>query len=115
MSTIYNSLSFDSEGSERRSTGRRLVEFLDSNLGPVLDLSGGGARVRSANPLHGLQTLRFRHEGGIIEVIGRVAWCQVAKWGRHTAGIEFMEVPADVRGRLAVLSTAHARGQIRPT
>lgn len=64
------------------------------NLGDVINLSAGGARIRLVEPMPKVShiTLGLRHFGFFP---ARVAWCTADE-----IGLEFREAPEAVAGRL---------------
>lgn len=91
---------------ERRNNGRFGVEDLKSNAGPVIDLSGRGARIVS----------KFRWEEGerrdltlkgasmSVTVHTRCVWVRKEGWRRYVIGLAFEECTNEQRVVLAELA-----------
>jgi len=97
-------------GSGRRRTGRRLQESLSSNLGPVLDLSAGGARILSHRDREGDQTVELFSNSGTFSLEGKVVWHRKLGFRKHEIGVEFTDVDEDAAQKLSDIARAHAVG-----
>jgi hypothetical protein len=97
------------EGERRRNV--RLRVQMPTDLGDLLDLSAGGARVRprSVIPLRRGQKFWFNIQGldDLIRVAVRVVWLKRKGWfgclGREV-GLEFVSLDAETRAALAALA-----------
>ncbi len=92
--------------SERRRDVRLKQRSLQSSLGPVIDLSRSGLRVRSTRRLRGQLTVTlFNRNGPHLEVRARVVWSKRLGFRKHVAGLEFIDSPPNMLRELAKLGT----------
>lgn len=94
---------------QRRSVGRRRLELLYSNLGPVLDLSCDGVRVLSTRRLRGRQIIKLHVEQGVVEFRAEVRWSRRLGFRRHEVGMLFENLADHQRRLLAQISTLHRK------
>ena len=79
---------------------------LHSSLGPIIDLSRSGMRVRSTRRLRGiLPVVLFNRNGPHLNVRVRVAWTKRIGFRKHVAGLEFIDPPPNMLRELAKLGT----------
>jgi hypothetical protein len=76
---------------DRRSYVRMPVENVESNLGPVLDLSLGGVCVSSASQLSGRQRIVLFSGTESVELQGEVRWLGPLPNGRFRVGLQFVD------------------------
>ena len=91
----------------QRRRGRFKTHLLQSQYGPVLDLSRGGVRVRCGRK-PGLQagdhvSIELRCPALAVEVRGHVRWLRKTGWFSHEAGIQFDTLTPTVEARLREL------------
>jgi hypothetical protein len=92
---------------ERRRDVRLKQTSLHSSLGPVVDLSRSGMRVRSTRRLRGIVSVKlFNRNGPHLNVKARVVWSKRLGFRRHVAGLEFIDPPPNMLRELAKLGTA---------
>src|ERR1043165_5524309 len=92
---------------ERRKYARLRIQAA-TDLGDLLDLSAGGARVRPRGliPLREGDGFWFNIQGldDLIRVAARVVWLKrKGWWGGREGGLEFVSLDAKTRGAPAVL------------
>jgi hypothetical protein len=91
---------------ERRRDVRLKQGSLHSNLGPVIDLSRSGMRVRSTRRLRGIRAVvLFNRNGPHLNVRARVVWTKRIGFRKHVAGLEFIDPPNNMLRELAKLGT----------
>jgi hypothetical protein len=91
---------------ERRRDVRLKQESLHSSLGPVVDLSRSGMRVRSTRRLRGhLSVTLFNRNGPHLHVRARVVWTKRLGFRKHVAGLEFIDPPPNMLRELAKIGT----------
>ena len=79
---------------------------LHSSLGPIIDLSRSGVRVRSTRRLRGiLPMVLFNRNGPNLNVQARVVWSKRIGFRRHVAGLAFIDPPPNMLRELAKLGT----------
>jgi hypothetical protein len=95
-------------GENARRGGRVRVEMVSSSLGDVLDVSSTGMRVRckgGASCQKGDElVVRLEALTRPVDIKARVAWVRRTGFRRRELGLEFCEVPAEVRRELAQLA-----------
>lgn len=111
----FHAPSIPRQAPEGRQFGRLRCQSLMSTFGPVVDLSGGGMRIRT-----GMSREVF--EGADLEVMlnpdgpdrillaARVVWVRKVGWRTREAGLMFLEMDADTRTALGEI----ARRLMRP-
>ena len=75
----------------RRSTKRRPQEALNSNFGPVLDLSATGARVIASKALNGSVSLIISGLGFDQTLKARVVRCKKLGFRIYEVAVEFID------------------------
>lgn len=105
-----------SRSDERRGNGRFGVEDLKSNLGPVIDLSGRGARIVTKfrwDEGEGREvTLRGTHMS--VTIHARCVWARKEGWRRYVVGVAFEDCTPEQRtvlGELARRYTTRSWGK----
>ncbi len=90
-------------GPERRSAVRVDVRQLKCNLGRVLDLSSGGARLLSRRKLRGWHVIRLFDTDGDVHIDVEVRWSRRLGLFKHEIGLEFLNVASDIAVQLTRL------------
>jgi hypothetical protein len=91
---------------ERRRDVRLKQSSLHSSLGPVIDLSRSGMRVRCTRRLRGRVALvLFNRNGPHLNVNARVVWTKRIGFRKHVAGLEFIDPPPNMLRELVKLGT----------
>ncbi len=98
----------DVAASDGRQTGRRRQEHLQSNHGPIIDLSRGGARILATRSYKGKRTIMLISEIGSITIPVRIAWSQKIGFRRVLLGVEFLEIDEKTATTLRNIASAHA-------
>ena len=96
----------------RRQFGRRRQEWLDSDLGPVTDLSPGGLRVLTRRKYSGERRFNLITANGLLEVVGRVTHCRRLGIGRFEIGLEFLELDEQTMAQIQQTAIAHANTRL---
>ena len=78
--------------SERRKWGRVKGTRLNCNLGMVLDLSGGGMRVRATRRLQGKQQVDLSSHARRVRVQADVVWARRLGFRRYELGLQFRDI-----------------------
>ncbi len=97
----------DSKDADRRNRGRLPQESLESDLGPVLDLSGGGMRVatRKAQKKGEELTVVLKEGSSRVALRARVAWVKKAGMFKHEIGLEFLNLSPELVRELTRICT----------
>jgi len=99
----------------RRAQGRLPQELLQSNLGPVLDLSMGGMRVRCGRAPKGEVDVDLM---GLVEPIrlrAEVMWSRRQGLLKFEVGLKFIDIAPDVARQLTELSLNHSLRRLLDT
>ncbi len=92
--------------SERRRDARLKQGALRSSVGPVIDLSRGGMKVRSSRRLRGeMDVVIFNPSGPHLQLRARVVWTERLGFRRHLAGLQFIDPPEKVARALVEIGT----------
>lgn len=91
----------------RRVPGRLSQESLQSDLGPVLDMSSGGMRVLCRRPYQGEFRIEVVGYNVVLTIQARVAWVQKLGFRRFEIGFAFLDIDEDVAQMLIRISTIH--------
>ncbi|MCH7797045.1 MAG: PilZ domain-containing protein [Planctomycetes bacterium] len=94
-------------GDERRAHGRLQQELLQSSLGPVLNLSMGGMRVRSNKPAKGTIDVELLDLESPVTVRAEVMWTRRIGFRKYEVGLNFPHVPPDIAKQLTRVSLNH--------
>ena len=78
--------------SERRKWGRVKGSRLGCNLGQVMDLSGGGLRLRSTRRLAGKKYVELWSHSRRVRVLAEVVWAKRLGFRRYELGLQFRDV-----------------------
>ena len=92
---------------DRRAHGRLPQELLQSSLGPVLDLSLGGMRVRSARPLKGELEVVLMDLEEPVTLRAVTMWTRRLGFRKHEIGLSFLKMPPQVAKQLTRVSLNH--------
>lgn len=108
----------DEAGNNRRKGGRLRCDFLKSNVGPVLDVSSKGARIRLVSkkqPQVGKTITLFLQAGDLTEpVLGTIVRATRVSRGLYEVGVEFELADEQQGRRLAALAqVANSRFSMR--
>ena len=89
--------------SERRKTGRIKGDKVGCNLGSVMDISGGGMRVRSPRRLQGyLDVVMWTHRRRVT-VRAAVVWCRRVGFRKYDIGVQFVDLTDDIQRELTAI------------
>ena len=94
-------------GDERRAHGRLPQELLQSNLGPVLDLSMGGMRVLSRKTAKGTVDVELLDLESPVTVRAEIMWTRRLAFRKYEIGLSFPYVPPDIAKQLTRVSLNH--------
>ena len=93
--------------SDRRRRGRfKSLGPLTSNLGNVLDISGGGLRVLSKTKVEGGGRVELILPTDRVIVPARVAWCHKVAFRKYVVGLEFINLTPELTQKLTEIGTA---------
>ncbi len=99
----------------RRVQGRLPQELLQSNLGPVLDLSMGGMRVRCSRPPKGEIDVDLMGLQEPVRLRAAVMWSRRRGLRKFEVGLKFVDISPDVARQLTDLSLNHSLRKLLPT
>ncbi len=99
----------------RRAQGRLPQELLRSNLGPVLDLSMGGMRVRCTRAPKGDVDVELMELEEPVKLRAEVMWKQRQGLRRYEVGLKFLDVPPDVDKQLTEVALNHSLRRLLST
>jgi hypothetical protein len=86
-----NSSESPEQGSNRRNYRRRPQQVLESNYGPVLDLSAGGIRLISSRALSGIVKVSISGKGIDQMLQARVLRCTKISFRVYEVALEFVD------------------------
>ncbi len=101
--------------SNRRAQGRLQQELLQSNLGPVLDLSMGGMRVRCGRAPRGKVDVELMGFVEPLSLRAEVMWAQRQGLRKYEVGLKFVDVSPKVARQLTELSLNHSLRRLLET
>ncbi len=101
--TIAKTLSNLRDAIERRRWGRIRLGYLSCNLGRVLDLSAGGARIVTRRRLSKSAKLILGDPQSRVILTAMVTWRKRRGWRLYEVGLEFGEVSPRDRALMAKL------------
>jgi len=78
-------------GDGKRKHRRRPQSTLESNFGPILDLSAAGTRVISSRALSGIVNVTISGRGIDHSLKARVAWSRKLGFRMYDVGLEFID------------------------
>ncbi len=90
-------------GPERRGAVRVDVRELKCNLGRVLNISSGGARLLSWRKLRGSHVIRLSDRDGDVHIDVEVRWSRRHGLFKHEIGLQFLNVSSDIAAKLTTL------------
>lgn len=103
------------ETSEQRGTGRFKTHALQSSVGVVLDISGGGMRVISNRVLSGEFDLSiYGYDDLVINTRVRVAWRSRLGFREHVVGLSFVDITPQLLQDIARLRQLDFKDNTRP-
>ena len=82
---------------ERRRFGRFKAQRLGCNKGVVLDLSGGGVRLRCSRRLSGRIEIKLWTPREGVAVHGNVVWTRRLGFRKYEIGVEFCDLTPVIR------------------
>jgi signal transduction histidine kinase len=88
----------------RRAFNRLLLESVKCNLGQVIDLSLGGARIRCVKEPAGQLELEISDDETTVKLMAEVTWCSRTGWRKHEAGLRFLNLTPEVAEQLTRLT-----------
>lgn len=100
----YSAAARVNPGQDRRARGRVRQQGVTSNLGVVIDLSGGGVRILSTTGFEGKQNVTISCDTDAVDVKAEVVWCRRVGFRRFLVGMKFVELDesgAKIVGRIA--------------
>jgi hypothetical protein len=98
-------------GDDRRRAPRTYQEMLQSNLGPVVDLSLAGMRVIAGKKLKGRVTVELPYGSDTITVRALVVWTNQIERRQFEAGLRFVDLRPEQAHQL--LAIAESNGLTR--
>jgi K+-sensing histidine kinase KdpD len=95
-------------GAERREVkGRILQQMLQSNLGPVIDLSAGGARILTRRvPKRAVDLWLFENDGS-LQLKAKAVWSKPAGNQTHEVGLRFVKLNDDTARAVRKIANQH--------
>ena len=88
---------------ERRKAGRIKGGKVSCNWGSVIDISGGGMRVRSPRRLRGrLEVVIWTHHRRVT-VRAEAVWCRRVGFRKYDVGLQFLDVTEDIKRELTAI------------
>ena len=88
---------------ERRKAGRIKGGKVSCNWGSVIDISGGGMRVRSLRRLRGcLEVVIWTHHRRVT-VRAEAVWCIRVGFRKYDVGLQFLDVTEDIKRELTAI------------
>ena len=95
---------------DRRHFGRFRAERLKCNLGRVMDLSGGGLRVRCSRRLSGLAHVKLWTARRQTTVQAKIVWTRRIGFRKYELGLEFRDLTPEIRQDLSTFAAYLAAG-----
>lgn len=96
----------------RREHNRLAQELVACTFGPVLDLSPGGMRIRCSKSLEGHVDVVIEDLEEKIDLRAEVAWCRRTGFGKHEAGLRFLNMTPELTAHVGRLATRNRLRQI---
>ncbi len=96
--------------SDRRRSGRFKGGRLGCSIGKVIDLSGGGMRIRRATRLSSQMDVRLWTANRQITVPAKVAWVRRIGFRKYEIGLEFRSLTAETEKDLSTFAAYLAAG-----
>ena len=91
----------------RRSRGRVRLGGVESNLGPILDLSATGARILSEKLQQGLIKLSIGTAEEGVNLSAEIVWGRKIAHRQFMLGIRFLEVTTEQQRTLAQIASSY--------
>ena len=92
---------------DRRVYPRLPQALLETNFGPVLDLSLSGMRIRCAKPPIGEVDVELVGSGEWVPLRAEVVWVRKIGFRKHEAGLRFLNVSPETAKQLTRISLTH--------
>ncbi len=92
---------------DRRVYPRLPQALLETNFGPVLDLSLSGMRIRCAKPPIGEVDVELVGSGEWVPLRAEVVWVRKIGFRKHEAGLRFLNVSPETAQQLTRISLTH--------
>ncbi len=89
---------------DRRRFGRFRGTRLGCNIGRVVDLSGGGLRVRRATRISSQMDVKLWTPKRQITVLAKVAWVRRIGFRKYEIGLEFLDMTPETRKDLSTFA-----------
>ncbi len=89
---------------DRRRFGRFRGTRLGCNIGRVVDLSGGGLRVRRATRISSQMDVKLWTPKRQITVLAKVAWVRRIGFRKYEIGLEFLDMTPDTQKDLSTFA-----------
>ena len=89
---------------DRRRFGRFRGTRLGCNIGRVIDLSGGGLRVRRATRISSQMDVKLWTPKRQITVLAKVAWVRRIGFRKYEIGLEFLDMTPDTQKDLSTFA-----------
>ena len=96
--------------SDRRKFGRFKGTRLGCSIGRVIDLSGGGLRIRRTTRLSSQMDVKLWTPKRQIIVPAKVAWVRRIGFRKYEIGLEFRDLTPDTRKDLSTFAAYLAAG-----
>jgi hypothetical protein len=95
---------------ERRKAGRIKGGKVNCNWGRVIDISGGGMRVRAPRRLRGRLAVEIWTHHRRVTVPAAVVWCKRAGFRKYDVGLQFEDVTEDIKRELTAIGIYASHG-----
>ncbi len=92
---------------DRRVYPRLPQALLETNFGPVLDLSLSGMRIRCVKPPIGEVDVELVGSGEWVPLRAEVVWVKKIGFRKHEAGLRFLDVSPETAQQLTRISLTH--------
>lgn len=96
--------------SDRRKFGRFKGTRLGCNLGRVMDLSGGGMRIRRATRLSSQMEVQLWTAKRRMALQAKVAWVRRIGFRKYEIGLEFLDLTPEITQNLSTFAAYLAAG-----
>jgi hypothetical protein len=95
---------------DRRQYGRLKGTRLGCNIGTVIDLSGGGLRIRRSTRLSSQMDVKLWTAKRQITVPAKVAWVRRIGFRKYEVGLEFRDLSPDTQKDLSTFAAYLSAG-----
>ena len=95
---------------DRRRFGRSKGTRLGCSIGRVIDLSGGGLRIRRSTRLSSQMDVKLWTAKRQITVPAKVAWVRRIGFRKYEVGLEFRDLTPDTRKDLSTFAAYLSAG-----